>query len=467
MKKCIIILVPMLMLCHSCTEKIHTGENDTETGIVNGITISDDPENVLRKDVKVSLSEESEIILEYRKKDGGKIRKVVSAGPAREHTIRLAIMEAEEEYMIDVYVPGNSEIQATGRFRTGKLPEGSIQMTNLLPEYQYAFDGYIHIADKASGTLYLVNDKGKTVWYEPTMEKSVICSNYDKRTKSFQAIIGFNPDENFTGEYVLVVDLYGNILMKKRYDELENPYFHHDVCMMPDGNIMIINQIREQFDLSAVGGDKNNVVVGDGITLMTIGGKPYWNWSAFSVISPEDDPEIMIQKPGYQFPGVDDWLHANSLAMDGDGNFYISFNKLSQVWKISPEGQLLYRFGKGGDIAIDSETFFFFFQHSVSIPADGELMVFDNGYSSGISRAVLYSIDEKERKAVTELCAAFPEEDYSPNQSSAYLIDRKTIIYASTVKGNVGIMDCGGTVKWRYHCSAPMFRAIYIEDKDL
>lgn len=133
---------------------------------------------------------------------------------------------SETEYTLKVYVTRNEEIHRQEKFKTGKLPEDTIVLTNLLPEFSYAVGGYIHIADKASGTLYLIDDKGKIVWYEPA-------------------------------------------------------------------------------------------------------------------------------------------------------------------------------------------------------------------------------------------------DDYSPNQGSAYLMDDKTIIYASTVSQNVGIMDTGGCVKWRYHSSAPMFRAIYIEDKDL
>lgn len=467
MKRHTFIIPALLAIFTSCEEKLQTDDNTPEVGVIAGIDISDDPGNVLRKNVKVKLPEKKGITLEYWKNPDGKVRTVVSETPASEHEIKLVIMEAESEYTLKVYVTGNEEIHGQEKFKTGKLPEGTIVLTNLLPEFSYAFDGYIHIADKAFGTLYLIDDKGKIVWYEPTDGKSVICSNYDKRTKSFQAITGFNPNENFTGEYVLAVDLYGNILMKKKYDELQNPYFHHDTGMLPNGDIMIINQIREPFDLTAAGGTAENIVVGDGITLMTTDGEPYWEWSAFSVMSPEDDPDIMIQFPGYQYPGVDDWLHANSIVRDAEGNLYISFNKLSQVWKISPEKELVYRMGKDGDIAIDNAGYIADRQHSISITDDGDLMVFDNGYASGISRAIIYRIDEDSHSAMTRLCVDIPADDYSPNQGSAYLMDDKTIIYASTVSQNVGIIDTGGGVKWRYHSSAPMFRAIYIEDKDL
>lgn len=454
----------LLLLSAAVCSCISVGSGEGGSGLdscVENVVVADDPDNILRKYISVDLDREAPVTVEYWKSgEDRRKRTVVSEVPSRHHEMKMIIMEPESDYVLRVSA-GDGWTEK--RFSTGKLPEGMLQMTDLLPDMTYSFDGLIHLADKASGTLYLINDNGKVVWYEPTEGKSVICSSYDSRTRSFQAIVGFNPDENFTGEFIYVVDLYGNVLMKKYFYELENPYFHHDISMLPDGNIMLINQIREKFDLTAAGGSASETVCGDGISFMDLDGNVYWRWSAFDVISPEDDPDIMEHDPEFQYSGVDDWLHANSLTADAEGNLYISFNKLSQVWKISPEGEVIYRMGKGGDISPDDPASFSDRQHSVSVTPDGALMIFDNGYSSEISRAVSYMIDEDAHTSVTDVCFALIPEDFSPNQSSVYQIDSERFIYASTVAQNVAITDRYGNLKWRYHSSAPMFRAIYIE----
>lgn len=446
----------------ACVQGGYVQEADNGS-VISMVTVEDDVENVLRKYVSVDLSKPSSIMLEYWKQgDDGRRNVLSSSSVSSRHEMKLVILEADAEYLMKVSTSGGDE--ETVMFRTGELPDGMLETTDLMPDYSYAFDGLVHIADKASGTLYLINDKGKTVWYEPTDGKSVICSNYDSRSKSFQAIVGFNPDENFTGEYILVVDIYGNVLMKKYHYELDNPYFHHDVIMLPDGNIAVVNQVREEFDLRHAGGSESETVAGDGITVMDLDGNTLWTWSAFEVMSPEDDPDIMVRDPEFQYAGNQDWLHANSLCVDADGNFYISFNKLSQIWKISPEGELIYRLGKDGDISIDDPDSFTDRQHSISVTGPGRLMVFDNGYSAKKSRAIEYEIDGSGRTAKTLVKYNIIADDFSPNQSSVYRIGSHDMIYASTVAQNIAVTDINGNLKWRYHSSAPIFRAIYIDD---
>ena len=461
-----ICLLSLVLLLPGCREEESSSVPDPVTDqLIAAVTVDDDPQNVLRKTVTVQLREAGDVCVEFWKPgEEQRTRRIESSTESPEHRIKLIIMEAESSYTLRITATSGDLVeQEISDFKTGELPEDCIEATNLLPDFNYAFDGYIHVGDKASGTLYLLNDKGRVVWYEPTFGKSVICSNYDRRTQSFQAIIGFNPDENFTGERVLVVDLYGNILMNKAHTELENPYFHHDILMTPSGEILLINQVREEFDLRAFGGSANECIHGDGITCMDLDGNVRWRWSAFEVMTPEEDPDIFENDPEFQYPNNEDWLHANSLWRDEAGNIYISFNKLSQVWKLDPERRLVYRMGRQGTITLDDETNFSDRQHGISITSEGELMLFDNGYTNKRSRALAYRIDEQNRTARTVIRYDIPKEDFSPNQSSVYRIDAERMIYASTVASTVGITDNYGNLKWRYHLSAPIFRAIYID----
>lgn len=457
----IVTAVAIFCLLSCMSRSDFSVSDDSAMTVISNVVVSDVPGNVLRKELSLDLDVAGNISVEFWKKGDEKHKRIVaSERPALHHDIMLVIMEPDSEYILKVTSGENHHI--TG-FCTEALPDGMIRMTDQMPDMTYEFDGYIHVADKAKGTLYLVDYKGTVVWYEGTFGKSVISSSYDPRTKSFQAIVGFNPAENFTGELIYVVDLYGHVLMKKYFHELDNPFFHHDISMLPNGNLLVINQIRQKFDLSHVGGSAEETVTGDGITLLDLSGKTLWTWSAFDEISPEDDPDIMLNDPEFQYNGVDDWLHANSLIADDNGNMYISFNKNSQVWKISPEGRVLFKLGRNGDVELDNPDNFSDRQHSVSLIGGESVMIYDNGYSSKCSRAIAYSVDEKNHKAETVLLFNLRKEDFSPNQSSVYRIDDDNFIYASTVPGIVAITDRYGNVKWRYKSSAPIFRAVYID----
>lgn len=456
-----LLLAIVLSVMTSCTTE---QEGTFAEGNIRNIEITDDS-NILRKNIIVSLEEPDGIIVEYGRTDEPeKRRKIISEDEAAVHQLKIIILEEESEYSVDIrtiHEPGKSR---SASFRTGKLPDSFVKTENLLPEeYSMAFEGFVHIADKADGGLYLINDKGKTVWYEPTDGKPVISSDYDSRTQTFQAIVGFSGEDSFTVEYIFITDLFGNVIMKQPCSGLSNPDVHHDIKMLPDGNIMVINQVKDEFDLSEAGGGEHDTVTGDGITFMTTEGKPLWEWSAFSELNPEDDPDIMKEDPEFQYIGKDDWLHANSLARDPEGNLYISFNKLSQVWKLSPDGRLKYRIGKDGDIDVASPDCLSDRQHGISVTAEGYLMMFDNGYAAKRSRVLMYDIDEESMTARTVLNLPLAEEDYSPNQSSAYLMPDGNIIYCSTVSRNIGITDRFGNVKWKLHLTKPTFKALYIE----
>lgn len=462
------ILMMMGLLLSACERDLgENGQGEPADGLIEEVKILEDPTNVLRMEVGITTKEEISLELEYWKDGAESTKKQLRFGKQeRQWAIKLILLEEKASYWLKVTAMNEAGAKESKhyQFTTKALPNNLMQFTNLMPDYTYAFDGYIHVGDKKQGTLYLINSEGKIVWYQPTDGLSVICSSFDSNTKTFQAILGFNPNESFTGEYIYVVDLYGNVKLKKHFTELSNPYFHHDIQMLDEEALVVVNQVKQPFDLTRWGGSSEEMVTGDGFSILDFLGNTKWVWSAFDFVSPEDDPNIMDGNGAFEFPPRGDWLHANSVARCPDGDFIISFNRTSQVWKVDGHtGEVRYKFGEGGDVSLDDPSDFPDRQHAASIAPDGSLMMYDNGYTLKRSRIMAYRIDEITKKAVVTLKVILPQEDFSPNQSSAYWMDKEHLLFGSVVPATLGVIDKNGNLMWHYKTNNSFYRALYID----
>lgn len=456
----------LVSLCLVACQGQMEDANKVAVELIDRIQVVQDPDNVLRMDVRITLKQPATLRLEYWK-DGNdsSSRQLVFQSQPQTLDTKLILLEEQSGYWLRVCAEnqqGATEEKLV-QFTTQALPKGLMKFSNLMPDYAYTFDGYIHVGDKQQGTLYLINSRGAIVWYQPTDGLSVICSAFDKRTKTFQAILGFNPNESFTGEYIYMVDLYGQVKLKKHYTELLNPYFHHDIQMLGDGKLAVVHQIRQSFDLTRWGGAADEMVVGDGFSVLNDAGQTLWTWSAFDTLSPADDPQIMGDRGAFEFPPRGDWLHANSIYPSEDGDYLISFNRISEVWKVNGRtGEVVYRLGKGGDVQLDDPADFPDRQHTATIAPDGSLMLYDNGYSAKRSRIMAYRINETSRRAEVTLKVILPAEDFSANQSSAYWMDNDRILFGSVVPKTIGVIDKHGNMMWHYKTDRPFYRALYI-----
>ncbi len=92
--------------------------------------------------------------------------------------------------------------------------------------------------------------------------------------------------------------------------------------------------------------------------------------------------------PNQGFPGTIDWSHCNCLIEDpNDGGYLISSRHLDAVFKISPQGELVWILGDatGWQKPWQDKLLHwegkrpFYHQHDLSFTSNGNLMLFDNG----------------------------------------------------------------------------------------
>jgi arylsulfate sulfotransferase len=117
---------------------------------------------------------------------------------------------------------------------------------------------------------------------------------------------------------------------------------HHEILKNDKGQLVTCLLIKRSWTLLLLGGSKKDTVNGDGIMVMDKTGRQLYKWSVFDVMDPLKDKNLLKTKK--------DWMHANSLNYDIDGNYLMSFYNNGQIWKIDAKtGKVIYKFGKGGD----------------------------------------------------------------------------------------------------------------------
>ncbi|MFI3263310.1 MAG: aryl-sulfate sulfotransferase, partial [Rikenellaceae bacterium] len=268
------------------------------------------------------------------------------------------------------------------------------------------------------------------------------------------------------GDEIIVIDLYGNTLMNLKSPTLPP---HHDIRRLPDGNILTVNFVPEAFDLTMYGGSAEEIVFGDGYTIYDMNGNIVEQWDCFQEISPVDDPTIMDQLPvagdGVGFNFKDDWLHANSIHYDSEGNIYMTFNWRSELWKIErATGKVLYRIGEDGNVDISSDAYASG-MHSVEPQGVNEILVFDNGTNREdyISRALLYSVNENTMSATLSLKVEFPVNYSSPYMGNVQILNDDLLIYGSTLTNFIVFTDFNGNVlRTISNIDFQSYRSIYI-----
>ncbi len=135
-----------------------------------------------------------------------------------------------------------------------------------------------------------------------------------------------------------------------------------------------------------------------------------------------------------------DYIHANAVIEDQDGNFILSCRNLDQIIKIDRlSGAVLWRLGgsaaQRNDFEFVNDTIDgyagFSHQHTPILTREGELMVFDNGCLNPrqISRIVAYRLDVTTMRA-TKTWEYYPEEPYafSPTMGSIQQLSNGNIL---------------------------------------
>ncbi len=300
-----------------------------------------------------------------------------------------------------------------------------------------SFEGFTLFSPVISLKTFLINNSGDIVheWrssYKPALSVYLLENSNLLRT----AFPGFNPRfwGGGIGGRVEIIDWNDNLLW---YFEYSNDQYclHHDVEMLPNGNILMISwEYRSKDEAIAEGRNPNSMPMGDFWPDHVIeveptgssGGNIVWEWHAWDHLIQDFDPSknnygVVGDHPelidiNYGGGIFSDWLHCNSIDYNEEfDQIILSVHNFDEIWVIDHSttieeaaghtggnsgkgGDLLYRWGNPESYrAGDENDQKLFKQHDArwiesGCPGEGNIIVFNNGL--GRSGSDYSSVDE-------------------------------------------------------------------------
>ena len=405
-----------------------------------------DNSNALRVNLSFTMNRLEQPILYYWEitKPDGKYYKVLNS--KEEQEIVLYKLKPDTRYAFMVADSKESDVKRSDTifFETPRLPY-TIPRLNIMIDSGNVFDGYILVRKvEAPAQQLLINHQGEIVWYH---QFDTALSRFFSWTEE-GTILSLHDEDK-----IVEFDLAGNILNSLEYGEKGfDRLLHHEIIKNDNHEILSLTRNMQVFDLREFDGIENDTIYGDGILVMDKEGNKIWEWDMYQFENPLEDENINSMKK--------DWSHGNSLAIDQDGHYLISFRNFHQVWKIhSQNGEILWKIGMGGDFTLQDDEFFYS-QHTAFNNRFNELMIFDNGGPDRmLSRAITFDIDGKGKYHPGRIRITLPGELYTFKEGSAYFVEENKLLFCSSRTNNLVITDLDGNILWQLKSSESFYRA--------
>lgn len=377
-----------------------------------------------------------------------------------------------------------------------------------------AFDGYTFFAPRSSTVTYLVDMDGRIVntWksdYPATNPAYLLENGNMLRAATFGRNIS-RFGAGGTGARVEEFDWDGNLVWAYELfgDEAQ---LHHDVEMLPNGNILMTAwEFRTQEQAISHGRDTTQVdesglwpemiieVAKDG----PFGGRIVWEWHAWDHVIQDFDPSKANFGVVAEHPELIDlnmaaerganWIHINGLDYNADlDQIIVSARGHHELWIIDHStttaeaaGHSGGRYGRGGDLlyrwgnpqayrsgTADDQQFFG--QHDAhwiepGLAASGDLLVFNNGFQRPAGRITsIIELDTPRNPdgsyalpgsgmpflpaaPVSEFTTANPTDLYSQILGNAQRLPSGNTLICDCAHGTLLEVTPAGDEVWRY-----------------
>jgi len=190
----------------------------------------------------------------------------------------------------------------------------------------------------------------------------------------------------------------------------------HEFEITPRGTALLLISDAVKRDLSSVRGRGSAVqAVVQEIDIPT--GLVLFEWHSLGRIGLSESHQ-RVARHGGQW----DYVHANSVALDADGNFIVSARHTSAVYKISrATGNILWRLGGAKPSFRMGPGTRFGNQHDARPQPDGTLTLFDNSASPRMreaSRAIAIALDTRRKTATLRSALTHPRGLLAATQGS-------------------------------------------------
>jgi len=440
---------PALFICAAALVMMFNGCSNSCSDKISEIHLSNPDGNVLKIQVDVETTESLDVAVKYWQVGSEKnISTTPVSSDKKNHRIILTNLKPQRKYGYRI-VTSNEKCSSVSKdysFSTLDFPmwlKGMFKVicpdTTVVPKNFY--EGYnLVFRRETPGILFFLNFGGEVKWYHQVNGTGFKVAHFTK-DNTIIALLGTEDYQTSYGNEIMEVTLNGDTVfhLKKGQGDFKQT-IHHEVLLNDQNQVVTICCEERVLDLRSKGGKVADTVKSDGILVMDKTGKQIWKWTVFDTLNPLDDKNIIKDKS--------DWMHANCLNYDTDGNYLLSFYNNGQIWKIDVKtGKVLWKFGKDGDFKMPANGIFDN-SHAVHINAHNQLMLFDNGTSKQLSRTLAFRLDEQNKKATLELNIPLPGELYSERMGSAYFVSDSTVLNSCSKKNIAVLTNLEGRYLW-------------------
>ena len=457
------LLACISFLAVGCSDKEKDEPNQVA---VKTVAITTDPSNALRYPVEVVTESDCEIAIAYWPVGAPEKKRNTKsvATTACKADVTVMFVTPDTDYAFSVVVNGVTQAKQY-EFHTSNLPAN-------VPTYAVTVDnggaptkGYILQWQASRPGYYTFCDMdGNVVWYQK-VDKAGRNGFYNPDDKQLYITTGFNRDfvPNKSDRFVdgiFSMDLYGNYDIQLSATEEPYKYSHHEFRMLPDGNLILVRNFIKEFDLSSFGLSKKANVYGDGYIVIDRSGKEIARWDNWEEYDPFNSNNRILEQGA-----VNDFLHLNCVNYDSEGYYYLTFNRIRQLWKVDPRtGKVIYRLGENGNVQIPEDAIPSGV-HAAEPLAPNKVMVVDNGEERGFSRTLIYDIDPTTMTAKVSMSIDSPSIYSSTNRSNSELLpDGNTVMFCSTEGRACVFTDLQGNIQKVITRDGISYRAHYYED---
>ena len=366
-----------------------------------------------------------------------------------------------------------------------------------------ALDGYTLFAPMRSTTTYLVDMYGREVHsWESTRQPGLSAYLLDNGDLLRPGKVSPTPSINPGGwaGIVEILDWDGNLVWEYEYSD-DTVQHHHDVAMLPNGNVLILAW-EEKTGAEAIAAGRDPDAVGTVFwpehiievePTLPSGGTIVWEWHVWDHLiqdfdAAQDNFGVVADHPelidiNFGGPGAD-WQHANAIDYNAElDQIMISVRAFSEIWVIDHStttaeaasheggdsgrgGDLLYRWGNPEAYgAGDSSDRTLFGQHDAEwipegYPGAGNILIFNNG--PGRPGPDYTSIEEIEPPVDGAEYTLVAGEAYGPTETVwTYTAEVETDFFASFISGSQRLSN-GNTLI----CDGPAGTFFEVNDAD-
>ena len=279
--------------------------------------------------------------------------------------------------------------------------------------------GYVFLApekgDGSQGGSLIVDDRGEVVWFRPLQGRHGRAHDLKVQNYRGKPVLTWMDGAK---EYVIFDHSYQEIARIKAGNGRNGD--HHEFHVSPQDTALITSYDPVPWDLSSIGGLKNDVVWQGIVQEIDIeSGEVLFEWHSLDHVGIDETYGTLSQdgRPGF------DYFHINSIEVDHDNNLLVSARQTFAVYKIDrTSGEVMWRLGgKKSDFEM-GEGARFSYQHDARRQKDGTITIFDNGttvFHSNTpeavegSRGIVLELDEEQMSASLVREYTHPDKQYA------------------------------------------------------